>query len=185
MQRTARREQTTIRSQRRDEIEKARAADAARLALLHTNQMMEVEKALGALRVKQQGEEDLLKEQWKKRDEKLWERIDKAIKYEQDKADAKAEAERKRQEEALKKQRDAETKRRLEEEKRRHEEEKAKKEEEERKQKEAEAEKLKTERTQAEEEGRRALGLTTATEDWTHARTVLKVSAFLVPCNTF
>lgn len=188
-QRMARKEQTVIQSQLHDEQDKARRRDSQRLATLHTQQMAEVQAQLEALELQRQNDERKLKDGWKQRDQRLWQRIDAVIRFEEEKVRVRLEAERKAKEEEERRKREEELKRRAEEEKRKQEEERRQKEEEDRqtqiqtqKQKEEEdarqkeeAARARTERLQADEQERKALGLTTAEEDWRHARQTLKV----------
>ncbi|OJT07083.1 Nucleoporin gle1 [Trametes pubescens] len=175
--RVARQHQAQDRVQHRKERKEARARAQQELAAIHEQQLREVQVQLSALNVKKQQEEEVLRTQWKERDRKLWERIDAVIKMEEEKLRVKLEVERKKREEEERVRKEAEEKKRQEEERRCKEEaekrkQKEKEEEEERQQ--AEAERLRNERDRAEEQERKALGFTTAFEDWKRARDTLK-----------
>lgn len=165
----------------------------ARRAMLYAQQMEEVKRGLESLRMQQKVEEDKLRENWKLRDMKIWERIEGVIKFEEDKVRALLEAERKAKEAAEQKQKEEELQRRLLEEKQKEEEEEKRKEQEEESRLEAETkmreleeeqlrleqEMIKLERLESEREQRQKLGLTTADDDWYLARSYLAVSANL------
>ena len=130
------------------------------------------------MNLQKQQEENRLRAQWKERDKKLWERIDTVIKVEEDRQRAKQEAEQKKREEEERIRREAEEKRRQEEERKRKEEEAKRKQkalEEEENRRQAEAQREQEAREAAEAQERKALGVTTAFEDWKRARDVLKV----------
>ncbi|EPQ51338.1 hypothetical protein GLOTRDRAFT_141097 [Gloeophyllum trabeum ATCC 11539] len=185
---SARRAHALLRSRRRKVQEATEAEEAKRLAALHKKQMEEVEARIAKLQMEQQSEEEKLREAWKARDKRLWERIEAVIKAEEDKVKAKLEADRKAKEEAEKKKREEEERRRQEEERKRKEAEEArlKKEreeteareqqakEEEQKRKEEEMTKAQAEKLKQEEKEREALGMTTAEDDWRRARDSLK-----------
>ncbi|KAG9311415.1 GLE1-like protein-domain-containing protein [Chiua virens] len=154
-----------------------RDQDLHALTVRHDQQMAEVQKLLSALKFKQQNEFNQLRIQWNEQDKVQHERLECAIRLEEENHRKKLEAERKKREEE-------ERKRKLEEEKRLAEEEKKRQEEEEkRKQKEAEeaaqrakeeAEREKRASLAAAEERRNVLGMTLPDEDWIHARQTLK-----------
>ncbi|KAI0071307.1 hypothetical protein K474DRAFT_1669133 [Panus rudis PR-1116 ss-1] len=180
----ARHEQTRSAHERRQSQVQSHTQEASRRAALHNQQMAEVESQLASFKLAQQTEEQQLRAQWQERDRQLWDRIEKVIKFEQDKLNARLEAERKQREEEERKRKNEELKRRLEEEKRKQEAERLRKEEEERqkelqrqdeerKEREAAA-RQREERLKAEESERKKLGLTTAEDDWKRARTTLK-----------
>lgn len=126
-----------------------------------------------------------LQDHYKKKGSVLREGVEKVIKVEEDKVNAKLEEERKRREALEKKRREEEEKRRLEAERKRQEEEKRRKEEEEKvkekmqeeeeERKRLEEEKRKVQELKAFEEERKRLGLTLPEEDWKKARVSLKV----------
>ncbi|RDX54472.1 hypothetical protein OH76DRAFT_1397781 [Lentinus brumalis] len=154
-----------------------RAQEDERRAALHEQQLKEVEAQLAAMNLQKQREEEQLRAQWKERDKQLWQRIDAVIKVEEERLRAKQEAERKEREEEERIKREAEEKKRQEEEKKRKEEEERKRQqekEEEEKRKLLEAEREREERDRADEKERKALGHTTAFEDWKRARETLK-----------
>ncbi|KAF8214965.1 GLE1-like protein-domain-containing protein [Mycena galopus ATCC 62051] len=185
--RTARKKQIVIQSQIHAEQDKARSQEALRLADLHARQMADVQAQLSTLKLKQQKEEDHLRQGWKERDKLLWQRIDSGIKLEEDKVRARLEAERKAREEEERKRQEEETQRRQLEEKRRKEEEDKRKAledatrqrlEEEKRNTEAEKQRIqdekdRTDRLAAEEQFRKAVGLTTPQYDWQNARSIL------------
>ena len=130
-------------------------------------------------------EEEEMRRRWALHQKDIWARVENGIKWEESRVQAEIEVERKKREEVEKKQREEEAKQRLAEEKRKAEADKKQQEEEAtRKEKEREeqqriqeeeAVKARKAAEQAEAEERKALGLTTADEDWRSARTTLKV----------
>jgi nucleoporin GLE1 len=184
--RTARRTQRALQARIHDEREKAHIRDSERRAALHARQVAEVQARLSAMELQQKTEEAKLREGWKERERKLWERIDAAIKLEEERTRQRLEAERKAKEEEERKRLEEEMKKRLEEEKKRQEEEERRKaeeeerrkklEEEEAKKRKEEEERMKEERLQ---EDQKALGVSTAEEDWSGARVTLKVRIYL------
>lgn len=174
------------RTQCRKDKRKAHADESKRRALVYEKQVEEVQSQLATLDLQRKAEELELKERWKERNQQLWKLINGVIKSEEDKLRVKLEAERKKKEEEERKRREEEERRRQEEERKRNEEEKRRQEEEgRRRQKEREeqeklqqleAEKQRAEQEQAEEQQRKALGFTTAMEDWKRARDTLKVT---------
>lgn len=146
---------------------------------------------MSQFRLQQEREEADLREKWKVREKRLWERIEAVIQIEEDKVKARLEEERKRREEEEKKKREEELRRKLLEEKRKAEEEKLKAEEEERKKAEEERkkreaaeqeeERLRQEKEAADAETRNKLGYQTASEDWAHARESLLVRLQVLP----
>ncbi|KAI0929417.1 hypothetical protein AcW1_009921 [Taiwanofungus camphoratus] len=182
--RSARIEHSMSRTQCRKDKRKAHADESKRRALVYEKQVEEVQSQLATLDLQRKAEELELKERWKERNQQLWKRINGVIKSEEDKLRVKLEAERKKKEEEERKRREEEERRRQEEERKRNEEEKRRQEEEgRRRQKEREeqeklqqleAEKQRAEQEQAEEQQRKALGFTTAMEDWKRARDTLK-----------
>ncbi|OBZ77492.1 Nucleoporin gle1 [Grifola frondosa] len=175
--RTARHSHALDRTQRHKDQNQAHLEDAKRRAALYQKQVEEVQAVLATLGLQRKKEEDVLKAQWQERDRKLRERVDAAIKLDEEKLNAKLELERqqKEKEEQLRKElearkREAEERKRQEEEERRLQLEK----EEEARRKQEEAERLRVEREAAEVQARKALGVTTAFEDWCTARDYLK-----------
>ncbi|KAJ7213889.1 GLE1-like protein-domain-containing protein, partial [Mycena pura] len=187
--RVARKDHAAVQIKLHDERDRARVQGTRKLEALHTRQMAEVEGLLGSLKLKQQTEDEKLRQAWQERDKLLWQRIDSGIKLEEDKVRARLEAERKvREAEERKRQEEQTQKRQLEEKQRKEEEERRKAAEEaERRQKEEEKkiqdedklrvqeEKDKATRLEAEAGRRQAAGLTTPTEDWRNARSILTV----------
>lgn len=151
--------------------------------------MNSVNDLLSSLKLKHEREEADLVARWKERSKKMWEKIEGAIKFEEEKVRVKLEKERKLKEEEEKKRKAEELKRRIAEEKRKAEEERKRKEEEEEQKRQAaeeeerkkaeEVERKKAEQLAKESEERKALGMATAEEDWIGARSTLKVSAAL------
>jgi nucleoporin GLE1 len=76
-----------------------------------------MQSVLAALHMQQKTEEMRLREAWKERERILWDRIDAAIKSEEEKAQAQIDTERKAREEEEWKRREEEEKKRVEEEK--------------------------------------------------------------------
>ncbi|KAJ7451697.1 GLE1-like protein-domain-containing protein [Mycena latifolia] len=187
--RVARKQQKAIQLKIHDELDQARIQESRRRAALHARQMEEVQAQLNSLKLKQQTEEEKLRQGWQERDKLLWQRIDSVIQLEEDKVRARLEAERKvREQEERKRQEEEMQKRQLEEKRRKEEEDKRKAvEDEERRRKEEETkkeeaekkriqdEKESKERLTAEAEQRKVAGLTVAVEDWRNARQILSV----------
>lgn len=139
-----------------------------RLKALRAKEMEDMKQMLAAMDVQRQQQEHKLKEAWRERDRKLWERIESVIKVEEDKVRARVEAERQAREEQERMRRAEEERMKLEEEKkRRADEERQRKVLEERLQKEKEAmaraEREEAERQKSEQE-KGADGLRTAAE---------------------
>lgn len=163
--------------QQRNAQDERRVQDEQRRAALHAQELKEVESQLAAMNLQKQQEETTLRAQWQERDRQLWARIDGVIKKEEERLRAKQEEERKKREENERVKREAEEKKRQEEERKRKEEEDKQKQ----KQKQEEEERTKLaaaqaqqERELAEVEARKALGHTTAFEDWKRARDILR-----------
>ncbi|KAI0777666.1 GLE1-like protein-domain-containing protein [Trametes elegans] len=175
--RVARQHHSHDRVQQRKERTQAHIEAEQQLAALHEQQLKEVQLQLEAMNLKKQQEEEQLRLQWKERDRKLWERIDSVIKVEEEKLRAKLELERRKREEEERIRREAEDKKRQEEERKRKEEEEKRKQQEreaEEARQQAEVERKRVEQERAEEQERKALGFTTAFEDWKRARDTLK-----------
>lgn len=109
---------------------------------IRAKEIEELNRRLNAIEIKKDTDDKRIREAWSERNRRLWQRIEGAIKAEEEKERARLEAERRVREEE-------EKKRRAEEEKKRQEEEKKRREEEERRKKEVE-EKLKKEMEEAE-----------------------------------
>jgi nucleoporin GLE1 len=124
-------------------------------------------------------------------DEELWARIEAGIKWEEERVRKEREVELKKRLEEEKARAEREREIREEEERRRAEEQRKREEEErltmereraeEAERKEQEMAIARKEAERAEEEERRALGMSTAEEDWKHARVTLKVPSFIPP----
>ena len=155
-------------------------------AALHQQQLQEVQSKLAMFNVAQQNLETEMSLGIQTMQAQMWQRIESAIKAEEDRVRAQLEAERKQREEMERKQREVEEKARQEKERQLQEELRRKKEEEERqKQKQQEEEarkqqeelaKKKGEQEKAEQEERKALGMTTASQDWKAGRDYIQVS---------
>lgn len=109
---------------------------------IRAKEIEELNRRLNAIEIKKDTDDKRIRDAWSERNRRLWQRIEGAIKAEEEKERARLEAERRVREEE-------EKKRRAEEEKKRQEEEKKRKEEEERRKKEVE-ERLKKEMEEAE-----------------------------------
>ena len=161
--------------------------------------MQEVQASFEQLQMGAKVEEERMREDFKLREKRIWDQIENVIKLEEDKIKARLEAEKRAQEEAERKRKEEERKlkeeedrKRAEEDKRKAEEEKKRKEEEEAKRKEEEQkkkkqeeeqellerEKLRVQREESEKEQRKGLGMSTTTDDWSSARTFLKVDIY-------
>ncbi|KAI0826637.1 GLE1-like protein-domain-containing protein [Trametes gibbosa] len=175
--RIARQQHAQVRSEQRKERHQARTKAQQELEAIHEQQLKEVQRQLSEMNLKKRQDEEQLRSQWKERDRRLWERIDAVIKLEEEKMRVKLEGERRKREEEERIRRVIEEKKRQEDERKRHEEEekskKREQEDEERRQV-VEAERARAERERTEEQERKALGLTTAFEDWKRARDTLK-----------
>ncbi|KAJ7069482.1 GLE1-like protein-domain-containing protein [Mycena amicta] len=185
--RVARKDHATMQVKLLNERDKAHTEEEHRLAAIHARQLAEVEGLLSSLKIQQQREEDSLKRGWQERDRALWARIDAGIKVEEDKVRVKLDAERKVLEEQESKIREEEARKKAEEDRKRREEEETKRaaeekerlrvEEEKRKQederRQAQDEQDKAARLAAEADGRKAIGITTAEDDWRMARSIL------------
>ncbi|KIM76818.1 hypothetical protein PILCRDRAFT_826026 [Piloderma croceum F 1598] len=187
---------------RRDAFRTARKIQSSTLHSLHTHQSTSqsralthqstifaaqharISQALTIHKARLQREEAEMRRVWGARDQELWARVEGGIKWEEERVGNEMEVERRRVEEEEKKAREAEMKRRLEEERKRAEEEKARLEEErvamekgrleEERRKEEELANARKEAERAEEQERKALGMSTADEDWRNARVTLK-----------
>ncbi|KAF8444009.1 GLE1-like protein-domain-containing protein [Boletus edulis BED1] len=175
--RTARREQTEILLETREQRARGRDLDLELLAAKHEQQMAEVQKLLSTLKFKQQSDLNQLRVQWNEQDRLQHERIERGIRIEEENHRKKLEAERKKREEEERQRKLEEERRLAEEEKKRHEE------EERRKQKEAEeaaqrardeAEREKRASLAAAEKRKSILGITPPDDDWFYARQLLK-----------
>lgn len=181
---TARREEAETQSQHHKEQEKLRLQNSKRQADLFAKESETVQAQLSALKIRKQREEQEIMARWQVRERKIWERIDAAIKLEEDRSRVRLEAERKAKEEELKKKKVEEEKRKVEEQRKKEEEERKRKEaeeekkrnekEEEDRKKQEEMERVRSEQLMNEAEQRRALGMTFAEDDWKHARATLK-----------
>ncbi|KAF6760541.1 GLE1-like protein-domain-containing protein [Ephemerocybe angulata] len=177
---TARKELSTTQSSLHASQSRLSTAQDETLSSTHAKEMSEIESQLSRFRLAQEKEEAALRQKWKEREAKLWERIEGVIRIEEDKVRAKLEAERQKREkeEAAKKEEEMrrqllEQKRRKEEEAKQKAEEERKREEEEKREKERvalEEERVRKEKEAGDREAREKLGYTTASEDWAQAR---------------
>jgi nucleoporin GLE1 len=188
-QKTARKELADTQAYLHELQDRKHVAEQKRLELVHTKQLVEIQNFLDRVKEGQQNEECKLKQQWKIRDQLLWERIEAGIKVEEERLAKRLEVERKAREEEDRKRKEAELEKRLAEEKRLQEENAKKKAEEEKKKieeetqrKEKEAEEKRKEREvemqrrAAEEvELRTAMSFSPADDDWRVARENLYV----------
>jgi nucleoporin GLE1 len=148
-----------------------------------------VAQELAARKARQQQEEAEMRRYWAEKTKNMWTSVEVGIKVDEERVRVALEEERRRREEEERKRREEELRRRLEEERIKAAEEKRRREEEEQRQQERlreeerrrqeEAVIARRERENAEGDARKALGLTTAEEDWYHARMVLKVNTIL------
>lgn len=102
-----------------------------------------LQQQLGDMSLKRRTSDQVLLDRWKERDRKLWERVESAIKVEEDQLRARLEAERRAREEEERKRRAEEERRRADEERRQAEEERKRQAEEDARRKEEEARKKK------------------------------------------
>ncbi|KAL1731331.1 GLE1-like protein-domain-containing protein [Schizophyllum commune] len=165
--------------------------DTALLAQVHAQQMAEVEAQLKNLTMQQAAEQAKFEQSWKVREKSLWDRIEAGIKVEQDKEFARLEAERKvreeeerkrqeeenkrkeeerKKEEEVKRKEEAEKQKREAEEKQRQDEQQRKAADEEQKRKQDQQRQADTQAAQVKDEQAKALGGTTAMDDWRAAR---------------
>ena len=182
-----------------DQQDRFRRAESDRRAAILAKQMQEVQASFEQLQMGAKVEEERMREDFKLREKRIWDQIENVIKLEEDKVKARLEAEKRAQEGAERKRKEEERKlkeeeerKRAEEDKRKAEEEKKRKEEEEAKRKEEEQkkkkqeeeqellerEKLRVQREESEKEQRKGLGMSTTTDDWLSARTLLKVDIY-------
>ena len=143
----------------------------------YTSQLADVQRLLEGVHIKQRYEEERMHQRWSEEDKARKNRMERVIRAEEDKLRARLDAEQRRREE--------EEERRCREDEEGMEEaqrlklEKAKmkaKEEEERQQREQqEMEKRRREKEDSDAEGRKAMGIASAREDWKYARETLKV----------
>lgn len=178
MQRTARNQQSSLIREKHAQQEQKQARDLQRLAAFHKAQLQEIENQLKVLDAKKRSDEQKFKAHCQERDKRQWNRIESVIKFEEDKVKAKLEAERKAKEEEERRKQAEEEQKRLEAEKQKLEElqkrlQKEKEEQEQRQRDQEQKEALEKEKSEA--SGRSELGFSTASEDWTQARNVLKV----------
>ncbi|THG95195.1 hypothetical protein EW026_g6411 [Hermanssonia centrifuga] len=181
---SARHEQAVVGAARRQSQAAYHSELSSTRASLHKKQADDIQSKLNIYRSMQQMEEAKMREGWKERDRQLWERVERVIKMEEDKVKVKLEAERRRQQEEERRRKEVEERLKQEEERKQQALEKKRKEEEEKRQMEAreeevkrqqlELEKQRVEQEQAEQEERKAIGLTTAAEDWRRGREMLK-----------
>ena len=182
-----------------DRQDRFRKAGLERRAAIHAKQMQEVQASLEQLHMKFKVGEERLLENTKLREKKIRDQIEIVIKLEEDKVKARLEAEKRAQEEAEWKRKEErkleegedrkgaeENKRKAEENKRKEEEAKWKKEEQEKEKLEEEQElleqeKLRVQREESEKEQRKELGMSTTTDNWSPARTLLMVDIYPSP----
>lgn len=180
---SARHEQAELRAKQKETHARlCQESERQRLAQ-HQQQLADVQARLKSFNSQLQKHEAQIRDMWKQRDREMWDRVEKAIKLEEDKVKARLEAERKAREEEERRRKEAEEKARLERERQQQEAEKKRREEEEKrqqdereaqqKQQEAELAKQKEQQEQAEAQTRQQIGMTTAKEDWTKARDLL------------
>lgn len=189
-QRTARRERAEVQDAWRAAQAQARAERLTRVLASHKRATDQVAAQLRGLDERRALEAERMREHGRARDAQLWERIEAVIRVEEERARQRVEEERLRRE-AEERRRREEVERKLAEERRQAEEaaRKQAEEDERRKREEAEEEEKKrleeaehaqAEMAQSEERERRALGLTTADDDWRRARGTLMVCALLI-----
>lgn len=187
-QRTARQNQsTTLHELHTSQINK-RAAKLSVASTTHAVQLTQVAHDMATRRELRQHQEAKMRRSWAEREKEMWVRVEEGIKLDEDKVRVALEEERRRKEEEERKRREEETKRRLEEERIKAAEDKKRREEEERleqerlqqeeRRRQEEAAVARRERKKVEEEAMKALGMTTAEEDWNSARFTLKVTFF-------
>lgn len=179
-----------MKAKQKDAQARLRQEAHAQQSALHQEQLADVQARLRAFNALQQKHEDQLRELWRQRDKEMLDRVEKAIRLEEDKVRARLEAERKAREEQERKRREAEERARLERERKQQEEERQRREEEEKrqqaqreaqqKQQEEEMAKQKEQQEQVEAQARQQSGMSTARDDWIKARDLLGVSDRLV-----
>ncbi|KAJ3524173.1 hypothetical protein NM688_g8606 [Phlebia brevispora] len=180
---SARDEQAVVNSIRRQSLATSQTLNSSTRSSQRQKQIDEVQNMLARFKIAKDQEETKFKQAWKERDRQIWEKIEHVIKAEEEKVKAKLEAERRKREEEERKKKEAEERARQEEERRRQVAEKKRQEEEEQRKQLAqeeeekirlqELEKQRAEQEQAEAEERKALGMTTALEDWKRGRDYL------------
>jgi len=189
---TARKEQSANLSNFHEVQERRRLEETQKLCAQRDKEMADVKAKLQQFRLKQQEDDQQLRDEWELRQKSFWTRIETTIKQEEDKVAQRSAEEQRKREEEEKKRKDEDSKKRISEEKRRAEEERTLKEEEEKKHSEEEKkrkeeeearlqkeeEQQKKERLEIELEQRKQVGLSTADDDWQAARNNLKVDHF-------
>ncbi|KAJ3776177.1 GLE1-like protein-domain-containing protein [Lentinula raphanica] len=166
-----------------------RIEESRRLAAAFKQDEIQLIQKLDGLRLQQQAREQTLREKLAERSGMLWTRIEASIKLEQDQKQAKLDEERRVREETERKLREEAEKTRREEQRQREEEERKRREEDEvRRRREEEARRIQEEkeaaiqeakqqenRLKAEEESRKAAGMTTSEDDWKQSRKNLQL----------
>ncbi|KAJ3720442.1 GLE1-like protein-domain-containing protein [Lentinula raphanica] len=166
-----------------------RIEESRRLAAAFKQDEIQLIQKLDGLRLQQQAREQTLREKLAERSGTLWNRIEASIKLEQDQKQAKLDEERRVREETERKLREEAEKTRREEQRQREEEERKRREEDEvRRKREEEARRIQEEkeaaiqeakqqenRLKAEEESRKAAGMTTSEDDWKQSRKNLQL----------
>ncbi|KAF5390965.1 hypothetical protein D9757_004010 [Collybiopsis confluens] len=167
-----------------------RLDESRRLAAEFKRDELQIVQKLDSFRLQLQAKEKTLHEKLTERNDRLWKRIEDSIKLEQDKEQARLDEERKAREEAERKLREEEEKRQKEEQRKKQEEDRIRRVEEEAKRLKDEEErrlreekeaamkeaKQREERLKAEEDSRKAAGMTTSQEDWKEARKNLQTA---------
>ncbi|KAI6112286.1 GLE1-like protein-domain-containing protein [Pisolithus croceorrhizus] len=167
--RTARHLRTTTNATRASHLENIHKSALKSQQITYNSQITDVKRLLEAFRIKERDEEAWLRQKWRDEDRERTERLEAAIKVEEAKVRAAAEAERRNREEAERRRHEEEEKKRrqLEEQRKADEEIRRAKEEGERREREIqEAEKRKKEKEDEEAESRKLIGLVSANEDW-------------------
>lgn len=175
--RTARHLRTTTNAIRACHLENIHKSALKSQQITYNSQITDVKRLLEAFRIQERDEEAWLRQKWRDEDSARTERLEAAIKVEEAKVRAAAEAERRNREEAERRRHEEEEKKRreLEEQRKADEEIRRAKEEGERREREIqEAEKRKKEKEDEEAESRKLIGLVSANEDWVYARETLK-----------
>lgn len=170
---------------RRHSVESSQTQMTGSQSAHHKRQLEEVQAKLSQFRGLQQQHESKLRAAWTERNGQLWQRVEGVIKLEEDKVKAQLDAERQKREEEERRRREADERMKQEELRLREDLLRKKKENEEMEQQQAKAEEQrrlqtemeaqKTAQAQVQDDERKAIGLTTAAEDWKKGRELLKV----------
>ncbi|KAG6335051.1 hypothetical protein ID866_4029 [Astraeus odoratus] len=174
--RTARHVCTTTQATRASRLQNAHDSARRVQQAAYSKQLADIRCLLESLRIKEREEELELRNIWKEEDRRRKERMEGAIRVEEEKLRVKLEEEKRKREEEERRRREEEHRRKTEEEERRKEEELRKKAREEQamhEREQQERERKKKEKEVVEAEARKAIGMADAEVDWKYGREML------------